>query len=181
MMQFVTDFADAAVVAPLVLAVAVVMTCLGFRRVMLQWAVAVAAVWGAVLAAKAAWLGAAYGQGMDLVSPSGHTASACIVYGGLALLLLRGSARPSLAALVPLGITALIGYTRIATSAHTALDVVLGAAVGLAGLACLAWAAPPAPRLSGWPVLITGLTVLTFTHGLQLPAEAALRRVVLGH
>jgi len=180
-MQFVADFADAAVVLPLVLAVAAVMTGLGFRRLMLQWAVAVAAVWGAVLAGKAVWIRAASGQGMALVSPSGHTASACIVYGGLALLVLRGLARPSLVAFVPLGITALIGYTRVATSAHTPLEVVLGAAVGLAGLACLAWAAGPAPRLSGWPVLATGLAVLTVTHGLQLPAEEALRRVVLGH
>ena len=87
-MRFVTDFADQAVIVPLVLAVAAALLIAGWRRGALAWAVAVSGTLCTVLVAKVVVHSCiAAAQLPDLRSPSGHTASAAVVYGGLIALL----------------------------------------------------------------------------------------------
>ena len=175
-MAFFTDFGDAAVVFPLALIVALVLGVLGWWRGLLAWVAAVGGTLGAMLGLKLATLLLAEAFDWEpAASPSGHVASTCMVYGGLAVLLLRGRLPLPVLAAIPAVIAVTMSYSRLELHAHSLGEVVVGSLVGLAGVAGLAWMAGPCPRLVNWPVLgAAGCTVLLF-HGLHLPAEAAIR------
>src|ERR1700722_3268120 len=86
-MKFLTDFADQAVVLPVVAAVAIVLFAQGWRRGALVWLGVVSATFAAVLVLKLAFqaCGPVFGP-WDLQSPSGHTAAASVVVGGFVAL-----------------------------------------------------------------------------------------------
>ena len=175
-MVFVTDFADQAVVLPLAAIVALVLGVMGWWRGLFAWVAAVVATLGVMLVLKFAAL--ALSQDMDWVrpaSPSGHVASACVVYGGLAVLLLRGAVPLPLLATIPIGVALGMGYSRIELMAHDAMEVAVGGVVGVAGVVLLAALAGPRPRVIGWPVLGAAACTLLLFHGMHLPAEAAIR------
>ena len=175
-MVFVTDFADQAVVLPLAAIVGLVLGVMGWWRGLIAWAVAVAGTLAIMLALKllALFLAQEFDLGTPM-SPSGHVASACVVYGGLAVLLLRGSLPTPVLACIPIGIAVLMGCSRIALQAHDPSEVVMGAVVGVAGVIVLARAAGPRPRVVGWPVLGAAACTMLAFHGLHLPAEAAIK------
>jgi membrane-associated phospholipid phosphatase len=112
---------------------------------------------------------------VDPSSPSGHVAAACVVYGGLAVLLLGGVVPGVVVALIPAAVVLAIGYTRVELAAHSPLEVVIGAVVGCAGVAIMAATLGPRPRMPAWPMLVaTACTALAF-HGIHAPAEEAIR------
>ncbi len=169
-MMFATDFADQAVVLPLWLALAAALAALGWRRGALAWLVAVGGTLLAVGLAKLLLLSCGPA---GLRSPSGHTAAAGVVAGGLAVLAGWRGARVAAASLAG---AALIGATRLALGAHGPAEVAAGAAAGLGGALALARLAGPRPqglRLR-W-LAVTLAVVLALFHGLRLPAEAVLR------
>jgi|WetSurMetagenome_2_1015567.scaffolds.fasta_scaffold416704_2 membrane-associated phospholipid phosphatase len=182
MLRFITDFADQAVVLPVALAVAISWVVAGWRRAALAWSAAVFCVLAVTAFGKMAT--AACGP-FDLLpglrSPSGHTASAAVVYGGLVALLLpvawersetwRVTTAAALAGLAAV----LFGGTRLLLHVHTRTDVLAGAVVGMAGallLARLAGPRPAAVRLAV-PVGVALVTILLF-HGGHLHAEERL-------
>ena len=124
--SFLTDFADQAVMLPLALAVAVLLAGSGWWRGALAWVLAVGLTFGAIGLGKLVLAACGPLQiGDALQSPSGHTASATLIYGGLCGLVLRWARpaerrRPLLAAAA---IAALIGITRVALQAHTWSEV----------------------------------------------------------
>ena len=73
----------------------------------------------------------------DLGFPSGHATATATVYGGLALLLDRGSRRER--ALVAGTLIAVVSLTRVVLGLHYAVDVVAGAALGLGLVAGGLW------------------------------------------
>jgi membrane-associated phospholipid phosphatase len=181
-MQFLTDFADQAVVLPLAVAVGVALLLAGWRRGALAWAVTVAGTLAAMLVAKVAVIDCGFLPFADLRSPSGHTASAAVVYGGLIALLLPEPARTArrlLTALLPAAAcAAMFGATRIALHVHTWSDVVAGACLGIAGalaLARLAGARPQGVR-AAVPVA-AALAVAVLFHGSHLHAEERIDRL----
>ncbi len=182
-MLFVTDFADLAVVLPLALAVALALLLTGWRRGALAWALVVPATLAAVLLAKllvAACWGLLPFHGLR--SPSGHTASAAVVYGGLLALLLpepaRGARRPFAALLLAALFAVLFGGTRLALHVHTRSDVLAGALLGVAGALVLARLAGPRPaRLRVALPLAAALAVVLLFHGDHLRAEDQIDRV----
>jgi membrane-associated phospholipid phosphatase len=173
-MTFITDFADQAVILPLVLAIGIGLLLQGWGRGAIAWAFAVVATFAAMLALKLLCMACASSFGTsDLHTPSGHVAAATVVTGGLAALLLRRHATVlPLAALAAL----VVGVSRLALGAHSLPEVALGAVVGLAGAYALQWIAGPPPanlnvrRIVG----IAGVTVVVF-HGMHFPAEAHIR------
>jgi len=176
--HFLTDFADQAVILPMVLAVSGVLAAQGWRRGAAAWLAALAGTFASMLALKLAFLACSPVFGpADMHSPSGHVAAATVVAGGLAALLLRG--RASVLPVAALA-GAVIGVSRVALGMHSVPEVVLGALVGLAGAAVLAWlAGPPPPGLRiGRLVGVVGLVAVLF-HGVHLPAEAAIRQTAL--
>jgi membrane-associated phospholipid phosphatase len=171
--RYLTDFADQAVILPLVLAVAVALAVQGWRRGALVWLVVVAGVFFATLVFKLMFLACSplFGP-IDIHSPSGHVAAATVVTGGLAAMLTRRRAT-----ILPAAVLAavVIGISRLVLGMHSLPEVVVGAMIGLAGaLALLRFAGPP-PRLRIAPLALVIVVVATVFHGLHLPAEAAIR------
>jgi hypothetical protein len=87
-MQFITDFADQAVLLPLALCVAAWLVFSGCRLAARLWLLSLAAVLAAMVVLKLVVLGCISGTSA-LTSPSGHTATAVFVFGGIAALALR--------------------------------------------------------------------------------------------
>jgi membrane-associated phospholipid phosphatase len=176
---FLTDFADEAVVLPLALVIALVLGLTGWARGTTVWLIAVAGTLGTMLALKILFGACGPAQfGGVISSPSGHTAAAAILYGGLLGLLVRRCGGGIGLALLPAPVVVvLIGVSRVELGAHTVPEVVIGAVVGLAGvLGVLVLAGPPPRRV--WPSRLLGpaLFVMVLLHGYHLQAEEQIRR-----
>ncbi|MBN8873007.1 MAG: phosphatase PAP2 family protein [Rhodospirillales bacterium] len=172
-MRFLTDFADQAVILPLVVAIALALAAQGWRRGALVWLIAVAGTFSVMLALKLTFLACSplFGP-MDIRSPSGHVAAATVVAGGLAALLTgrRMSILP-----VALLAAVVIGISRLVLGAHSLPEVVLGALVGLCGATALLRFAGPPPPLRLAPIVAVIVVVAALFHGVHLQAEAAIR------
>ncbi|MDJ0387721.1 phosphatase PAP2 family protein [Roseomonas sp. E05] len=173
-MQFLTDFADQAVILPATLALMLTLMATAWRRGALCWGLVVASTLGLMLALKlAAHAFPAFFGPWDLRSPSGHVAAAAILYGGLAVLLLE---RRALALLVAGGVALLIAATRLLLRYHNLPEVVVGGVVGLAGVVVLLRLTPPVPRtVSRFALAMTVLVVVGLMHGERLGAERAIQ------
>jgi membrane-associated phospholipid phosphatase len=171
--RYLTDFADQAMILPLVLATAIALVMQGWRRGALVWLVVVAATFATTLALKLMFLSCSSLFGpMDVHSPSGHVAAATVVAGGLAAMLSRRRA-----SILPVAILAamVIGVSRLVLGMHSLPEVIIGALVGLTGaIALLRFSGPP-PRLHIAPLVTIIVVVAALFHGLHLPAEAAIR------
>jgi membrane-associated phospholipid phosphatase len=177
-MIFLTDFADQAVVLPVVLVVALLLAATGWWRGAVVWLGVVGATFGTILVLKLAFLSCQpVFTPWELRSPSGHTAAAAVVAGGFVTLL---GGRQLAALAVSVCAAALIGLSRVELGAHSLREVMLGAAAGVAGAAVLARLAgrPPVTR----PVLLLGVAIVVaaLVHGFRLPAEAVIWRFAHG-
>ena len=174
LVTFITDFADQAVVLPLVLAIAVALLASGWRRGAAAWILAVIATFAVMLALKVAFLACSQSFGTTGIrTPSGHVAAAAVVTGGLAALLLRRRASilpaAALAAII-------VGTSRLVLGAHSLPEVALGAVVGLAGALVLPLlSGPPPPELGVRRIALVAVAVVLVFHGLHFPAEAHIR------
>lgn len=176
-MRYLTDFADQAVVIPLVLAVAVALALQGWRRGAVVWLLVVATTFAATLVGKLIFLGCSPVFGpMDVQSPSGHVAASTVVAGGLAAMLTRRQSSILPAALVA---AVVIGFSRIVLGMHSLPEVIIGAVIGLAGAAALLRFAGRPPALLLGPLIAVIMVVAAVFHGLHLPAEAAIRHTAL--
>jgi membrane-associated phospholipid phosphatase len=181
-MRFVSDFGDQAVILPLAVAVGVALMAAGWRRGAAAWALAVAGTLGAVLVGKVLAVACVHVLAIaDLRSPSGHTASAAVVYGGLIALLLPEPARGLrrwVAAFVLAAIFAVVfGGTRLALHAHTPADVLAGGFLGIAGALTLARLAGPRPAgVRAAMPLAAAVAVAVLMHGTHLRAEEVIDR-----
>ena len=180
-MSFITDFADQAVLLPLMLAVGIGLAVGGWRRGALAWAGAVGVLLLVMLALKLGFhaCGLVALRGAVLRDPSGHTAAGSFAYGGVTGLLRARAGRRMRAMLAWVALAALvIGASRVALGFHTVADVVAGAAVGLACAALLVRLAGPRPAgFSPRAALFGVVTAAIVLHGAHLPAEAAIGRV----
>ncbi len=172
-LKFLTDFADQAVILPLAAAIALLLVGTRWWRGLAAWALTVGGVLGTVGVLKAMCVACAVPlAAIDLRSPSGHTASAAIVFGGMAIL--AAPNRRSIVVFAPLACAIVFGATRLFLQVHTVADVLAGGAVGIIGAAFLALLiGPDVPvRRWTWPL---PLAVLLLLHGQHLPAEVAIR------
>ena len=179
-MQYLTNFADEAVLLPLSVLLAVTLLLQGRKREAASWVLAVGGTLAVMLALKlgvraCAWRFTALG----LHNPSGHTAAAAVVYGGMLALWLRCSRGTAM--LLGIAVAVIVGATRLDLGVHSLADVLLGGAVGVAGCAALVCLAGPAlahraeqPSKPGWVIL--ALAVILLLHGERLPAEVIIHR-----
>ncbi len=113
-----------------------------------------------------------------LQSPSGHTASATIVYGGVLGLAWRGlrpaqGRAPLLSALL---IAVVIGLTRIGLHAHTWPEVMAGGLAGCVGVAVLLRLAGQPPRsLRPLHLALVVVVLAALLHGAHLRAESEIQ------
>jgi len=181
-MKFLTDFADQAVALPLAATVLVVLLALGWRRGALAWAGCVGGVLGLMLVLKLITFACIWrAPWMGITSPSGHTATAAVVYGGLLGLLVPRGAGGTLVAAVAGGVFAVVfGLTRLALEVHTVPDVIIGAVVGVAGAIMLRRLAGDRPaRLSSPRIALAACVVMLLFHGHKLEAETRIRSLAL--
>ncbi len=172
-MQFITDFADQAVLLPLAVLIGVGWVAGGWRRGAIIWALCVGGVLGFMLVAKLIVLGCGFGHLWDIHSPSGHTAGAAMIYGGLAAIVLRRwvplAPAVALGALPP---ALLAAATRLALHVHTLSDVGCGAVVGLAGALVFARLAGAMPRIGrGFRPVLAAALLMLLLHGHRAEAE----------
>lgn len=172
--SFITDFADQALILPLVLAVAIALWLQGWRRGAGAWLLAAFLTIAAMLGLKLVFLACTASLGTsDIRTPSGHVAAATVVTGGLAALVLR---RRAIVLAVAFGAGIVISATRLALGLHSLSEVVIGAIVGLGGAwALLALAGRPPPGLDARRIAVIAAAVAMVFHGLHLPAEAHIR------
>lgn len=174
-MGFLTDFADQAVVLPLLATITVTLGWLGWWRGSFAWLAAGGGTLIIVLILKLAFIacGGLLPE-MDIHSPSGHTAAAAVVTGGFVTLGgKRAGVRAGIAMLVAVGGAAVFGMSRLALGLHTLPEVVLGGFIGIFGALLLTWLAGPIPeRLRTRRLIWTLLTVALLFHGFHLRAEA---------
>ena len=176
---FVSDFADQAVVLPSAALIAMLLALAGWRRGAIVWSVAIVGTFGLMLVLKLGFgaCGHLVGNG-DIESPSGHTAAAGVFYGSIfAYFGERVFGRGLLAATLILLVVALVGTSRILLGAHTVPEVALGAAIGLVAALLTVRTAGPPPKQQGRMslILLPALLLLFLSHGMHLPAEAAIR------
>lgn len=178
---FVTNFADQAVLIPLVCAVAAGLYFTGWRRGALVWSCAIACTWGIMLLLKLVCLACGHLIADGLLSPSGHTAAAATAFGGLCGLVVRwrgGSWRWTV--LISAGFATVVGLSRLALYVHTPLEVVIAGVIGVTSASVLvALAGAPPAKIRLWPVIAAMATVILLLHGFRLPAEAAIRHFAL--
>jgi membrane-associated phospholipid phosphatase len=171
--SYLTDFADLAVILPLVFAVAIALAVQGWWRGALTWLLVVSGTFGATLAFKLVFLSCSPVFGpLDVHSPSGHVAAATVVTGGLVAMLTRRRTTILPAAMLA---AMVIGVSRLVLRVHTLPEVVVGAMIGLTGAAVLLRFASPPPRLRIAPLIAAIVVVAVVFHGLHMPAEAAIR------
>jgi membrane-associated phospholipid phosphatase len=172
--SFITDFADQALILPLVLAVAILLLLQGWRRGAGAWLLAVFMTFAVMLGLKLVFLACAASLGTgDIRTPSGHVAAATVVAGGLAALVSR---RCVIVLAFAAGAAIVIGASRLALGLHSLPEVVLGAVVGLGGAwALLLLAGRPPPGLNVRRIAAIAAAVAVVFHGLHLPAEVHIR------
>jgi membrane-associated phospholipid phosphatase len=175
---FLTDFADQAVMLPIVVAVAIGFAAIGWWRGLAAWLGVIGVTFCVVLATKLGFMACepVFGP-WSLRSPSGHTAAAAVVAGGLAALL---TARGWIVLLVAVLAATVIGMSRVELAFHSTPETLFGAAAGIAGAAVLSrfLAVPPVRR--SLPLLGVTIVLALLLHGLRLPAEAAIERASAG-
>ena len=171
---FVTDFADQAVVLPVIVCVAVALWSTGWWRGTLMWSLGTSATLATMAVLKFAfracgpnWLGA------GVESPSGHTAAAGAVYGSiLAFIVARLGARMVSQSLVVFLVVLLFGTTRVLLGAHTIEEVDLGGGIGFAAAHVIVrGAGKPVGDTSGLLWCLPLLAVPVLLHGFHLQAE----------
>lgn len=178
LMQFLTDFADEAVILPVAIVVLAVFLVTGWRRGALAWAAGVGCVLGIMLVLKLVvfacghllpWTG--------LSSPSGHTAASAVVYGGILAFVAPQSRRAAvIAACAGGGVALLIALTRLGLGVHTVSDVTVGAAVGVAGAVVMRMLAGRKPVILPAPRLLLAVAVaMAIFHGWRMEAETRIR------
>jgi membrane-associated phospholipid phosphatase len=167
---FLTDFADQAVLLPLAFVVAGCLGLCGWWRGAGAWLLGIGGTLVLMLVLKVAFL--ACGPDEILRSPSGHTAAAAVVCGGL-MVVLAGRRRWALPAAVLAAL--LIGASRLILGAHTPLEVLIGAAAGIGGAIMIAALAGPMAEFRRNRVGMAALLVVLVLHGIRMPAEAHIR------
>lgn len=180
--DFITDFGDQAVILPLAAAIALIFLVSGWRRGAVAWTVAIGATLGLMLLLKLVFLACGHLiPGAGIVSPSGHTAAAAVVYGGLAGIAMRSVTNNkywliTCTLAVAILFAVVLGLSRLKLGVHSPAEVLAGGMIGVGGaVSSTALAGAPSPKLRLWQVMAVGLVILILLHGTHLPAEDTIK------
>ena len=178
--QWLTDFGDQAIILPVGLAVLMLLLISRCWRGGLCWFLALGGVLTTMLVLKLAVGACGWVFGLTtLQSPSGHTASATMVYGGL-VTLLAPRLRIFTCLLVFCVIAVIFAASRLILHDHTLAEVAVGGTVGIAGVLCFRIALGPVERRPNRVILAAlVLVVMVLAHGTRLQAEQDIHAVAI--
>ena len=181
----VTDFADQGVLLPLAAGIALLLALSGWRRGALAWTAAIGGTLALILLLKLRFFACGHFlPDSGVGNPSGHTAAAAAVYGGLVAMILRfiwddGRWAFFCAVITGVLLAVVIGRSRLILDLHSMAEVVVGGAIGIAGAASfvvLAGAPSHAVRIER--LVLTGLVAaVAMLYGFHIPAEAAIKSI----
>ena len=187
-MRFLTDFADQAVVLPLAAAISITLLLLGWWRGAIGWILVVPATLAIVLSLKIVFYAChAVLPDFGIRSPSGHTASATVVYGGLLALfggpgVVHRARHLLLIALAAVLLAILFGFSRVDLGLPTVPDVLVGGAVGIVGaIVFVVMAGQPPAGFRRWVLGAVAVAVALLFHGRELQAEEAIQRMAISY
>jgi hypothetical protein len=144
----ISDFADQAVTLPLTVGTGLLLAASGWRRGAIAWTVAIGATLGLIVLLKLRFFAC------DGGNPSGHTAAAAAVYGGLAGLI-AGAIRKD---------------------KHSVAEVVVGGVIGIAGAAgFVGFAGTPFAGIRIARIVAMSQVVVLLLHGVRLSAEETIK------
>lgn len=172
---FLTDFADEAVVLPTTFVVGVALWLLGWRRGAVSWVVVVCGTLFAMLVLKLLLIACGPDQFPHVRTPSGHTAAAAVLAGGVSALWTQRH-RCTAAMIAACAAAGIIGVSRYMLGLHTVFEVLAGAVVGICGAIVFAYVAGPAPRMRLRWVVIPILLNLAVFHGRTADVEPTIWR-----
>lgn len=179
----VTALGDSSVLLPCIALLALCLLASASTRVLAwYWMLAVAGAMALVIASKLAFM--AWGvslPGLDFTGLSGHTAMAALVWPALGGLLAARAGRwwQGFAVLSGMALALAVGCSRVALSAHSVSEVVLGYGVGAGFVSWLfrrhgrEWRLPWSP----FRVVLPMLAVLPLVYGHRFPSQDILRTV----
>ena len=171
----ISDFADQAVILPLAAGTGLLLAASGWRRGAVAWMVAIGATLGLIVLLKLRFFACAGGN------PSGHTAAAAAVYGGLAGLIvgaIRKDTRWAVGWAIVVGawLAVLVGQSRLTLDKHSVAEVVVGGAIGIGGAAgFVGFAGTPAPAIRIARIVAVGLVLVFLLHGVRMSAEETIK------
>ena len=172
MVQWMTDFGDQSVVLPVSCVVLLFLCLSGWRRGAALWLATIVGTLGTMLLLKLGFGACGWEFGTRcLDSPSGHTASATVLYGNLMSILWQRARVPA-ALVATCLIAAAFAASRLILHDHTIPEVLLGAGIGI-GAALAFWLlVGPVPRAlhRGWMTAAI-LLIIGVMHGNRMPAE----------
>lgn len=180
----VTDFGDQGVLLPLAAGIALLLALSGWRRGALAWTAAIGGTLALILLLKLRFFACGHFlPDTGVGNPSGHTAAAAAVYGGLVAMILRfiwDDGRWAFFCAVTTGVllAVVIGRSRVILDTHSMAEVVVGGAIGIAGAASfvvLAGAPLLAVRIER--LVLTGLVAVAMLYGFHMPVEAAIKSI----
>jgi membrane-associated phospholipid phosphatase len=137
--------------------------------------VAIGATLGLIVLLKLRFFACAGGN------PSGHTAAAAAVYGGLAGLIIgaiRKDTRWAVgwAIVVGAALALVIGQSRLMLDKHSLAEVVVGGAIGIGGAAgFVGFAGTPARAIRIARIVAVGLVLVLLLHGVRMSAEETIK------
>lgn len=171
----ISDFADQAVTLPLAVGTGLLLAASGWRRGAIAWMVAIGATLGLIVLLKLRFFAC------DGGNPSGHTAAAAAVYGGLAGLIagvIRKDMRWAVgwAIVVGASLAVLVGQSRLTLDKHSVAEVVVGGVIGIGGAAgFVGFAGTPFAGIRIARIVAMGLVVVLLLHGVRLSAEETIK------
>ena len=171
----ISDFADQAVTLPLAVGTGLLLAASGWRRGAIAWTVAIGATLGLIVLLKLRFFAC------DGGNPSGHTAAAAAVYGGLAGLI-AGAIRKDMrwavgwAIVIGASFAALVGQSRLTLDKHSVAEVVVGGVIGIASAAgFMGFAGTPFAGIRIARIVAMSLVVVLLLHGVRLSAEETIK------
>ena len=158
---------------PVAVLIAVGWAASGWWRGLYAWLTAIIGVLGTMAVLKYIFFACAGPLGQyGIASPSGHTAASTAIYGGALVLVLRDRVPWFALAATPLAFGTIFGISRLVLGAHDLLEVLLGGAIGLTGVALLVVLAGPRPPVKVWPVCVSVGAIIILLHGFRFPGES---------
>ncbi len=180
----ITDFADQAVVLPLAAATFALFGFMRWWRGTIVWMTTIGCTLALILLLKLRFFACNHAIPEELVrNPSGHAAGAAVVYGSLAITMVRSvwnmkrALVPSTVAIAA-SIAFVIGASRLQLDKHSMPEVVVGGGIGVVGaILFVLLAGAPTHNLRPVRLFIVTLLVIAVFHGMRVSFEAGLEKV----